>query len=53
MVDVIVPGPAFQRKTDPTAIGSGADIDFTPAFQLGQRLKSVSTSHTTSGGAAI
>jgi hypothetical protein len=35
MVDVTVPGPAFQRNVEPTAGGPSVDIDRTSGFQLG------------------
>jgi hypothetical protein len=53
IVDVIVPGPAFQRNTDPVARSPSMDIDFTSGFQLGQFGMSVSTSQTVCGLAAI
>src|SRR6266542_621973 len=53
MVEVTVLGPAFQRKVDPTTTGSCTDMALTSGFQIGQRSNAVSTSHTTSGGAAI
>ena len=53
IVEVIVPGPAFQLNTDPGATGPCTAIDFTSGFQLGQCSKAVSTSHTASGAAAI
>src|SRR5918996_2990061 len=53
IVDVMVPGPAFQRKTDPAARSPCTDIDFTSGFQLGQFSRSVSTSQTACELAAI
>lgn len=35
MVDVLVPGPAFQPNVEPTAGGPSVDIDRTSGFQLG------------------
>ena len=52
-VDTIVPGPAFQRNSDPGASGPSNDIDFTSGFQLGQFSNRVSTSQTTWGDASI
>src|SRR5438093_10222491 len=53
IVDVIVPGPAFQRNSDPSARRPRIDVDFTSGFQLDQCSIAVSTSQTTSGAAAI
>src|ERR671918_831541 len=53
IVDVMIPGPAFQRNTDPAARSPCTDIDFTSGFQLGQFARSVSTSQTACGPAAI
>ncbi len=53
IVDVIVPGRAFQRNTDPSTTAPCMDIDFTSGFQLGQRSNVVSASQTTTGAAAI
>src|SRR6266540_7400705 len=53
MVEVIVPGPAFQRKVEPSARSPCIATDLTEGFQLGQRSIDVRTSHTTSGGAVI
>src|SRR5262249_12108951 len=53
IVEVIVPGPAFQRKTVPGATLPWIVIDLTSRFQLGQRSNAVSTSQTAAGEAAI
>src|SRR5215831_186063 len=53
IVEVIVPGPAFQRKTVPGATSPWIVIDFTSGFQLGQRSNAVRASQTASGEAAI
>src|SRR3954466_13368377 len=52
-VETIVPGPAFQRNSDPGASGPAKDIDLTSGFHWGQFWKSVSTSQTAWGGASI
>ena len=39
-------------KRVPSATGPSIDSDFTAVFHRGQRSKSASVSHTTSGGAA-
>src|SRR5438093_10830970 len=53
IVDVTVPGPAFQRNTDPSATSPSAETDLTSAFQLGHPSNAVSTSQTSCGGASI
>ena len=53
IVDVMVPGPAFQRNTDPAARSPCTDIDFTSGFQFGHFSRSVSTSQTACELAAI
>jgi hypothetical protein len=52
-VETIVPGPAFQRNSEPGATGPSNDIDFTSRFHCGHSSKCVRTSQTASGGAAI
>jgi outer membrane biosynthesis protein TonB len=52
-VEVIVPGPAFQRKRVPGSSGPSSDAEPTSGFQLGQPSMSPRTSQTTSGGASI
>ncbi len=52
-VETIVPGPAFQRNSEPGATGPSNDIDLTSGFHCGHCSKPVKTSQTTSGGAAI
>src|SRR5688572_6752986 len=46
IVEVIVPGPAFQRNTVPCARAPSVDIDLTSEFQRGQPSRSVRTSQT-------
>src|SRR5262245_7295879 len=53
IVDVIVPGPAFQRDSVPSATAPRIDNDLTSGFQLGHRSNSVSTVQTSSAEAAI
>src|ERR671919_720749 len=53
IVDVMVPGPALQRNTDPAARFPCTDIDFTSGFQFGHFSRSVSTSQTACELAAI
>ena len=53
MVDVIVPGPAFQRNAEPGPISPSNETDLTAGFQFGQRPIAVRTSQATSGAAAI
>jgi len=52
-VETIVPGPAFQRNSEPGANGPPNDIDLTSGFHCGHCSNCVNTSQTTSGGAAI
>src|SRR5439155_8430911 len=52
-VETIVPGPAFQRNSEPGASGPVNDIDLTSGFQFGQFSNRVSTSQTTWGGASM
>jgi hypothetical protein len=51
--EVIVPGPAFQRKIVRGAMGPCTLIDLTSRFQLGQRSNAVSTSRTACEEATI
>src|SRR6185437_1975401 len=53
IVDLIVPGPAFQRNSDPSAALPSIDTDFTSGFHVGQLSIPVSTSQTASGLASI
>src|SRR5262245_48316481 len=53
IVDVIVPGPAFQRNTEPAATSPCIETDSISGFQVGQRSNAVSTSHTSCGSAEI
>src|SRR5687768_7570828 len=53
IVEVIVPGPARQRKTEPCSRPPSKDIDLTSGFHRGQLSRSVRTSQTASGLAAI
>src|SRR4051794_29763817 len=54
MVEVILPGPDFQRKTKPCASSPESDlIALTSGFHSGHRSKSVNTSQTLSAGAPI
>src|SRR6185295_7800721 len=52
-VDVIVPGPAFQRKSDPSARPPCIETARTSGFQVGQASIPERTSQTTSGAAEI
>src|SRR5262245_61656932 len=52
-VETIVPGPAFQRNSEPGASGPAKNIDFTSGFQSGQFSNLVSTSQTTWGDASM
>src|SRR3712207_2047160 len=51
-VDVIVPGPDFQRNFVPSRSGPPSDADLTSGFQLGHAATSLRTSHTIWGEAA-
>jgi hypothetical protein len=53
MVEVIVPGPAFQRNTVPSATGPSTEISFTSGFHAGQFSRSAKRSQRDSAGAAI
>src|SRR5580765_8343158 len=52
-VEVIVPGPAFQRKSDPSASPPCIETARTSGFQVGQASIPERTSQTTSGAAEI
>ena len=52
-MDLIVPGPAFQRKDVPSATGPSTETDLTSGFHVGQLSTAVTTSQTVSGAAAI
>src|SRR4051812_3553450 len=52
-VDVIVPGPAFQRKPDPSARPPCIETARTSGFQVGHASIPERTSQTTSGAAEI
>jgi hypothetical protein len=53
MVDLIDAGPDFHLKFVPAATSPSMDVDVTSAFQNGHPSKSVMTSQTASGSAAI
>ncbi len=52
-VDLIVPGPAFQTKSEPGFSGPCSAIERTSVFQVGHFSRSVSSCQTDSGSAAI
>src|SRR5688572_4417314 len=51
IVELIVPGPAFQRNVEPGATGPSSADDLTSGFHDGQSSIAVSTPHTVSSGA--